>query len=146
LANQTPYQRATFGVVLESFERAWQPTNVIEQTMLEMLVQAYLSYNHWLRVAMNAAEYAYNVIEPDNAKDGRWNPPRLSADETIENAMAMADRFNRLYLRVLRQMRDLRRYTPALTINNPQQVNIAADGGQQVNMTQKKKKRRKKLP
>ncbi|MDP9311928.1 MAG: hypothetical protein M3R24_13770 [Chloroflexota bacterium] len=44
----------------------------------------------------------------------------------------MADRFNRLFLRTLRQLRDLRRYTPPMVINNPTQVNIA---NQQVNMT-----------
>jgi len=38
-------------------------------------------------------------------------------------------------MRTLRQLRDLRRYAP-VTINNPQQVNIAADGGQQVNVNQ----------
>jgi hypothetical protein len=36
-------------------------------------------------------------------------------------------------LRTLRQLRDLRRYSMPVTINNPAQVNIAADGGQQVN-------------
>ncbi len=44
----------------------------------------------------------------------------------------MVDRFNRLFLRTLRQLRDLRRYTPAIVINNPRQVNIA---NQQVNTT-----------
>jgi hypothetical protein len=41
----------------------------------------------------------------------------------------MADRFNRLFLRTLRQLRDLRRFNLPVMINNPQQVNIAADGG-----------------
>jgi hypothetical protein len=50
----------------------------------------------------------------------------------IEHAAQMADRWNRIYLRTLRNLRDLRRYS--VTINNPQQVNIAADGGQQVNV------------
>jgi hypothetical protein len=31
-------------------------------------------------------------------------------------------------------MRDLRRYSVPVTINNPKQVNIAAEGGQQVNV------------
>ena len=47
--------------------------------------------------------------------------------------MAMADRFNRLFLRTLTQLRDLRRYAVPVTINNPGQVHIAANGGQQVN-------------
>jgi hypothetical protein len=47
-----------------------------------------------------------------------------------------------MFLRTLRQMRDLRRYQMPVTINNPKQVNIAADGGQQVNVQPEKKARR----
>ncbi len=45
----------------------------------------------------------------------------------------MVDRFNRLFLRTLRALRDLRRYAPAVTIQNAGQVNI---GAQQVNAAQ----------
>ena len=34
----------------------------------------------------------------------------------------------------MRQMRDLRPYSVPVTVNNPKQVNIAADGGQQLNV------------
>ena len=44
----------------------------------------------------------------------------------------MVDRFNRLFLRTLRALRDLRRYVPSVTVQNAAQVNI---GGQQVNTT-----------
>ena len=64
---------------------------------------------------------------------GNWIPPRVGEQNAIEHAMQMMDRYNRLFLRTLRQLRDLRRYTTPITINNPQQVNIAADGGQQLN-------------
>ena len=69
-----------------------------------------------------------------------WQPPRLTASEYLERAYQMADRFNRMFLRTLRQMRDLRRYQMPVTINNPKQVNIAADGGQQVNVQRKRRK------
>jgi hypothetical protein len=55
--------------------------------------------------------------------------------ERFERAAAMADRFMRLFLRVRRQLRDLRRFGLPVTINNAKQINIAADGGQQVNVT-----------
>jgi len=42
----------------------------------------------------------------------------------------MADHYLRAFQR---KLRDLRQYSTPVTINNPQQVNIAADGGQQVN-------------
>ena len=45
--------------------------------------------------------------------------------------------------RAMRQMRDLRRYSVPVTINNPKQVNIAADGGQQVNVQKSKRKQKK---
>ena len=51
----------------------------------------------------------------------------------MRTEVQMADRFNRIFMRTLRQLRDLRRYTQ-LTINSPNQVNIAADGGQQLNI------------
>ena len=50
----------------------------------------------------------------------------------------MADRYLRAFQRTLRAMRELRRYSSPVTINNPQQVNIAADGGQQVNAVEVK--------
>ena len=42
-------------------------------------------------------------------------------------------------MRTLRQMRDLRRYAPAVTIAHAQQVNIAADGGRQINQNGQRK-------
>jgi hypothetical protein len=39
-----------------------------------------------------------------------------------------------MYFRAVRNLRDWRRYTPQVTINNPQQVNIAGNGGQQINV------------
>src|SRR5262245_14720423 len=73
----------------------------------------------------------------DGARRLRANRPlqhlRVGEQNAIEHAMQMMDRYNRLFLRTLRQLRDLRRYSVPITINNPQQVNIAADGGQQLN-------------
>ena len=43
----------------------------------------------------------------------------------------MADRFNRLFLRTLRALRDLRRYAPPVIVQNAGQVNV---GAQQVNV------------
>ena len=52
----------------------------------------------------------------------------------------MADRYQRMYMRTLRQMRDLRRYSSPVMIENAGQVNVAADGGQQVNVQEKGRK------
>jgi hypothetical protein len=45
----------------------------------------------------------------------------------------MVNRWNRMFLRNLRALRDMRRYMPPVVVNNPGQVNIAQ---QQVNVTE----------
>ncbi|MBX3296141.1 MAG: hypothetical protein KF762_10560 [Acidobacteria bacterium] len=45
----------------------------------------------------------------------------------------MTDGFHRLFMRTLRQLRDLRRYS-SVTITNANQVNIATNGGKQANI------------
>jgi len=144
------WDTAMFLAIRDSHMEAWKPRDAIEGGMVEMLVQAFISYHYWLRLANSMAAREYEAAEnPQGLKKNKygerpnWNPPRLDVADAIDRAMAMADRFNRLYLRTLRQMRDLRRYSIPVTINNPQQVNIAADGGQQVNV-QKKSKQKKK--
>lgn len=50
-----------------------------------------------------------------------------------------------MFIRAVRALRDLRRYTAAVTVNNQGgQVNVANDGGQQVNVQEKKGKKRAK--
>ena len=63
-------------------------------------------------------------------RHGTWIAPRLDDAAALEQAVAMAERWNKTALRVLRQMRDLRRYSPPVIVNNGGQVNVA---GQQVN-------------
>jgi len=41
--------------------------------------------------------------------------PRVGEQNAIEHAMQMMDRYSRLFLRTLRQLRDLRRYSTPIT-------------------------------
>jgi hypothetical protein len=126
-----PWQRAQFLMIRQGFINEWQPTGDVERALLEMLAQAFFSWQLWLeRITM--------WVEMENIQTGnrRGNRPEhtglVTTFEAIEQATTMADRFNRLFLRTLRALRDLRRYTPVVTINNPQQVNV---GTQQVNVS-----------
>jgi hypothetical protein len=60
---------------------------------------------------------------------GPWGL-QVSVVEAMEQAAAMADRFNQLSLRSLR---DLRRYSPLVVVQGSAQVNVAE---RQVNVTQ----------
>ena len=78
---------------------------------------------------------AWSMLEceglPDKTWDDTWNPPRVSDSDAINQAAAMADRFNRIFLRSIRALRDLRRYSATVIVQNAGNVNVAE---QQVNV------------
>jgi hypothetical protein len=82
--------------------------------------QFFLVWLNWHTIGTLELTYTITGSRPDQ--------------EAIDHAAQTADRWRRAYQATLRQMRDWRRYSVPVTINNPQQVNIAVDGGQQVNL------------
>ena len=135
--------------VRESFIDDWNPQGGIEVAMIDMLAQSWFQWQYWLAQTVKRSETRERETHPEYDRwlaqrgrelkncgmtDGYWDRPQVTEQQAIEHAVQMADRFNRIFMRTLRQLRDLRRYSP-VTINNPQQVNIAADGGQQVNVS-----------
>ncbi len=145
---QELWNTARYLGVRESFIDEWNPKGGIEVALIDMLAQSYFQWQYWLEQTVKRSETSPRHEHPEylewqrNRKelnqeswiDGHWLKPTLKEREAIEHAVLMADRFNRIFMRTLRQLRDLRRYSP-LTINNPNQVNIANDGGQQVNFS-----------
>lgn len=144
-ADTSPLERGKFKVIRGAFYEAWKPRDAIEGAMVDSLAQSFYSYNKWMRLCSQVSGHEGD-IKTQVEKKGEWVTPRLDFTQYQDRAFNMADRFNRMFLRTLRQMRDLRRYQMPVTINNPQQVNIAAEGGQQVNVQanndRKKKPRR----
>ena len=135
--------------VRESFIDDWQPQDGIEIALIDMMAQSYFQWQFWMEQTVKRSQTREREEHPEyrewksrkreenkalGYQDGYWLRPYVSEERAIEHAVQMADRFNRIFMRTLRQLRDLRRYSP-VTINNPNQVNIAADGGQQVNVT-----------
>ncbi len=126
------WQRAQFLAIRESFLEQWQPQNGGERLLVDMLAQTYAAYLDWLaqmqvHLQCEASNQRYHLRERES-----YETPRLSTGAAMDQAAAMVDRFNRLFLRTLRQLRDLRRYEQQIVINSPRQVNI---GQQQVNAT-----------
>ncbi|MEO6655596.1 MAG: hypothetical protein ABIO36_05895 [Pyrinomonadaceae bacterium] len=135
--------------VRESFIADWEPSGGIEMSLIDMMTQSYFQWQFWLEETVKRSqtrekevhhEYARWMAQQDreaNANgydDGYWVRPTIAEAAALDQAVQMADRWNRIYMRTLRQLRDLRRFAP-VTINNPSQVNIASDGGQQVNIS-----------
>jgi hypothetical protein len=135
--------------VRESFINDWSPKVGIEVAMIDMLAQSYFQWQYWLEQTVKRSQTQEREEHPNYTEwkqrreelnkamgwaEGYWLRPYVAEQQAIEHAVQMADRFNRIFMRTLRQLRDLRRYSP-VTINNPNQVNIATDGGQQVNVS-----------
>jgi hypothetical protein len=95
------WQRAQFLAVRNDFIEAWQPRNGVERQLIDNLAQAQTCWLRWI-----------------------WEPPRVGEVEANEQAAAMVDRFNRIFLRTLRALRDLRRYAGPVIVQNAGQVNV----------------------
>lgn len=148
------WTRARYLGLRESFAAEWQPRGGIELSMIDAMAQAFFQLQYWTeqsvlrsRTEPRTETYEYREwkryqreAKTKSWEHGHWDIPYVREQEAVAHAAAMADRWQRMYFRAVRQLRDWRRYTPQVTINNPQQVNIgeqvnvAADGGQQINI------------
>ena len=99
-----------------------------------MLAQIQSTYETWLgrhvhRMAYNGVEVTRD--EKNYRKErGQYVTMRVTEHEELEQTAAMADRWQRAYLRTVRALRDLRRHAPVI-VQNAGQVNI---GERQVNV------------
>jgi len=133
-----PWIRASYLALRDSFIADWKPTGSIELRLIEMMAQLYTAYEHWMSLSVQRVSFDHEQEQYRIKQNGKWRVMQVEPNTDVTQAAEMADRYNRLFLRTLRQLRDLRRYNLPVMINNPQQVNIAAEGGQQVNVQKKR--------
>jgi hypothetical protein len=90
---------------------------------------------YWSTIAHRRAVEIHNNQEKElnRFENKGWKSPYQYEANAVDQAHRLADGYNRQFLRVLRQLRDLRRYAPVIIQNNGGQVNI---GEQQVNVKQ----------
>ena len=105
-----------------------EPQNWIEETLIEMRAQAHFAYCDWLGMLTHRTCWRARVL---SEKELAWELPRQTEAEAIEQAAQMVDRFHRIFMRTLRQLKELRRQLPHVMIQNAGQVNLA---NQQVNL------------
>jgi hypothetical protein len=131
--NTTPYSLAQYLAIRDSFADQWQPQGGIESAMIEMLAISYSLQMYWSSVAHDRAMRAHDRQSEalKRFEGGGWKSPYQSEADAVDQAHRLADGYNRQFLRVLRQLRDLRRYAPVV-IQNARQVNV---GNQQVNLS-----------
>jgi hypothetical protein len=136
----TPFERARFLGVRRAFQQEWQPRNEGEQLLVDMLSQLYVTYLDWMSTLQLRAALQMNAENGEARGRGRWKAQRISEAEAIEQAGMMVDRFNRLFVRTLRALRDLRRFALNVNITNQGQMNV----GTRVQAVQVKGRRKRK--
>ena len=135
---ETPYERAQFLAIRHAIIDEWRPAGGLELTLIDQMANCHSGFMYWLKdfERLKDREVDRREIESEDSF-AKWNktylPPRVGEAEYVERALKMADRYQRMFMRSLRALRDLRRYTPRIMIHNQGQVNI---GQQQVNQVE----------
>jgi hypothetical protein len=132
--NSGPWERAQFLALRVSFQSEWKPQGGIESALIDTMAQTLTAYMYWMERLHIQADSDSKVQDHDLKEKGYWLPPRIVAADAMEMSAAMADRFHRMFLRTLRSLRDLRRYSPDVFVQHAEQVNV---GEQQVNIAEK---------
>jgi hypothetical protein len=129
--DNSPWERARLLALRDDLARQWRPHGAIEDQVLETMALAQAGMLFWLK-ALNTWATLGAEDAGRGSRDGQGRAtPRLSEGEAIERAGAMAARFQKMFLRALRALSDLRRHGPAVLVQHAGQVNV---GAQQVNV------------
>lgn len=119
-----PWEHAQFYALRQGLIDEWQPRGGMELALLDTLASSLLMHRfrlqqHVFRVTTRAELQKRDVMETGKRRSAlSWEL------EDTERAADMADRFHRMAVRTLRALRDVRRYSPAVSIRSAGQVNI----------------------
>ncbi|HEX8565180.1 MAG TPA: hypothetical protein VF648_05885 [Pyrinomonadaceae bacterium] len=159
---KTAWVRAKFISIRECFITQWKPNNSIEANVIDTIAQSWFLLQHWTKVLSTRSQtearldpFEYQRWKEANRRRNprawkeekwHWEIPTIRESEALDQAAQMIDRFHKMYCRSIRLLQSLRKSCPQVTINNPQQVNmgeqvnIASDGAQQMNIASSDKK------
>jgi hypothetical protein len=141
----TPYERAQYLVILESLITSLEPRDGLELLLVQQMSSAYEQHLRWQTIAVHRVEEESWQGERDRRRalermrpadreryqhEEGWLPPRQTDAEAIEQAVLLADRYQRSFLRLVKAFRDNRRMFASLVVAGGQ-VNI---GERQVNV------------
>lgn len=134
------WRRAQFLALREELAAGWGPCNGIERQLIDILAQAQAGFLHWLETVTARTELESCTTDRRYREEGKWGPPRVSDAEALDQAAGMMERYNRMFLRTLRALCELRRRGGAVIVKDGGQVNVAQQ--QQVNVNTPPRKRK----
>jgi hypothetical protein len=130
--NESAWRRAQFLALREELAADWRPRNGIERQLIDTMAQAQVGYLFWLHMLTLRTELESCTNDRRLREEARWGPPRQSDADAIDQAADMMDRYNRIFLRTLRALCDMRRRLGPVIVQSGGQVNVAQ---QQVNLS-----------
>lgn len=119
--------RAEFIALRERLAENWQIDNGVEAVLIDAMAEAYTLKLKWIKRML-----ALDALEQSSGMSDKLGLPTVTMFQAIEQAAQMVDRFDRMFMRAGRQLRDLRRYAPTVVVQTAGQVNVA---DQQVNVS-----------
>jgi len=140
-----PFSRALYLETRQALIEDWQPRPGTEQMLVDSLAQSHALRARYLCLAVEFGDYVPRDANPNPEPGSReehdqrvetYLPPRLPQAEAVERAMMMVERFDRMIMRAIRALRDLRRYAPAIHIENQPGGQINVGTGPQLNVNQ----------
>lgn len=146
----SPFERAQYLVIVEGLRESLRPRGGVEELLVQMMAMAIEQQLRWQTIAMRRTDeetwHGERDIRRALERMGKrererheevegWLPPRQSDAEALEQAVMIADRYQRQFLRLLRAFRDMRRTIGSVIMTGGQlnvaeriqQVNVATD-------------------
>ena len=142
VGDRRPLSRARFLVLREKYIREWEPRNVLETQVIDAICQAQTLREYWMTLATERVAVECQIERFTIETQGKRREMTIDGSESARDAREEAERWDKVFIRAVRALRDLRRYTTPVIVNNQGgQVNVAGEGGQQVNVQRKSKRR-----
>ncbi len=133
LVGNTPWERAQFLALWVSIRDEVKPSGGVEYALVDSMALAFTQHLAWLTTADNLRVYEARAEQQSIDKSNRWEPPRVATADWVRLSVEMADRYQRMFIRAARTLKDLRRATPSVVVGAAGQVNV---GAQQVNVAE----------
>ncbi len=143
----TPFERAQYLAIVGALTEALHTRDGLEGLLVQQMASAYEQHLRWQTMAVHRVEEdtwqgerdmrrALDRMSPRQREQHQdlegWLPPRQTDAEAIEQAVLIADRYQRSFLRLMKAYRDNRRLFGALIVAGGQvnigdkQINVAA--------------------
>lgn len=147
-SDKTPWNRARYLAIVDALNADLQPRGALEALMIQRMASTYSLCLYWQHEAVKREAYEewqgestmrqeHSRMTPAQQERHRLNygylPPRQEQAEAIREAALMGERYERAFLRLVREFRNQRRMFANLIVTGGA-VNIADGGPQQVNI------------